>query len=232
MDKVFVRKAMAAAWAWDGLLPTPLVGVREPLPMKSIESPDASITTSDEDADCARRACGGDSAAFDLLIARYAPRMYTHIYRMIGHREEAEDLVQETFLRAYRYLGSYDPSRSFRTWIYAIATNVSFNAIRSRKRGGLAFSLDDDERENSWQEPAATLADGRELADRRDLNTQITAAVRRLPAQSAALVHMHYFEGMAIRDAAEACGISEAAAKVALHRARRKLREWLVDREP
>ena len=235
MDKVLVRKAMEAAWAWDDLLAAPIVGAPAAnwrtialLQMNASDSPGRDKQLEDDEADCVRRARGGDSKAFDTLIARYAPRLYTHIYRMVGQREEAEDLVQETFLRAYRYFASYDRARPFRTWIYAIATNTALNAIRARKRGGTAVSLDDEDREGASPERAAIGPDARESAAIGDLNAQLAAAVRRLPALPAALVHMHYFEGMAIREAAEACGMTEATAKVALHRARKRLREWLV----
>ncbi|MBI5092707.1 MAG: sigma-70 family RNA polymerase sigma factor [Candidatus Hydrogenedentes bacterium] len=176
--------------------------------------------------DCVLQARQGDPAAFGRLVNHYAPRIYAHLYRLVGNREEAEDLAQESFLRAFRALDRFDAARPFRTWLYTIATNAGLNALRSRRRRGEsvplddAFSLSDAKIEEAWQ-----------ALEREERAEHVARAIEKLPARSALLVHLHYREEMSLREAGEIVGMSEGAAKVALLRARRSLREWLVEGE-
>lgn len=176
--------------------------------------------------ECVVRTRGGDSTAFGRLVEHYAPRIYSHLYRIVGSREEAEDLAQETFLRVFRYLDRYDTSRPFKTWLYTIATNTAFNALRSRRRRGQPVALDDglSVAGPASQEPGRKV----ERNERLDI---VARAVGRLPPRSAALVQLYYREDLSMREAAEVVGMTEGAAKVALLRARRTLRQWLVEED-
>lgn len=180
------------------------------------------------ESECAARALAGECGAFDRLVDAYTARVYTHVYRMVRSREEAEDVVQETFLRAYRGLDRYDRARPFRNWLYAIATNLALNALRARQRRGEWAPLDFDEAPMTFG-PRAD--DARDAVARSDRAERLGRAVAQLPAQPAALVHLHYMEGMTVREAAETLAMTEDAAKVALHRARKRLRELLGDAE-
>lgn len=180
------------------------------------------------ETDCVARALDGDTTAFGKLVDEYSARIFTHLYRLVGNREEAEDLAQESFLRAYRFLARYDRSKPFRNWLYTIATNVAMNALRARRRRGWSVSLDAESTEGLI---AADTKDARQHLAHREQETRVADAVGRLPAQSASLVHLHYHEGMSIREAADIVGVSEGAAKVALHRARKSLRIWLIESE-
>ncbi len=175
----------------------------------------------------AMQAQGGDDSAYEALVERYSVRIFTHVLRMVKSREEAEDITQEVFVKAFRALAQYDVSRPFRSWLYAIATNAALNALRTARRRGVSIALDDDDR--AAHDAMVASDDGHGIIARRERALRVTDAVKELPPRSAALVHLHYFEGMSIREAAETVGLSEGAAKVALHRARRDLRERLVD---
>ncbi|MBI2432985.1 MAG: RNA polymerase sigma factor [Candidatus Hydrogenedentes bacterium] len=180
-----------------------------------------------EDAGDAALACAvqtGEGHAFDVLAERYAARIYQHLYRIVGHRQEAEDLTQESFLKAFRAIQQYDASREFRSWLYAIATNTGRNALRARGRRGPMVSLDGEEN----FVPAGTENDTSDAQLRADRQAQLAEAMGRLPEHAAALVDLHYREGMSLREAAAVLGTTEGAAKVALHRARRQLRAWLI----
>ena len=83
---------------------------------------------------------GGTSRAFDLLVERYQSRLLNFVYRTVGDRERAEDLVQEVFVRVYRHLARFDRSKKFSTWIYTIASNLAKNELRNRARNPLAVS--------------------------------------------------------------------------------------------
>src|SRR5215831_19940684 len=76
----------------------------------------------------------GDQNAFDELVARYWSRVFGHLYRRLGDRQEAEDLTQDVFLRLYRYRLRYRPRAKFITWLFFITQNVARNAVRSRRR--------------------------------------------------------------------------------------------------
>ena len=76
----------------------------------------------------------GDSGAFRVLVERHSRNLFRLAYRMTGHQQDAEDVVQETFLRAYRQLSKFDDRASFGTWLYRIAANCSLDLIRARKR--------------------------------------------------------------------------------------------------
>ncbi len=188
------------------------------------------------DRECIVRIRSGETERFGTLLERDAPRIYTHLFRLVRNREEAEDLTQETFSRAYQFLARLDAERPFRNWLYTIATNVGLNALRAQRRRGSRIGFADDADDAAVRrasgaicEPVAPGEDPLQRAARNDLARGIVAAVRRLPPRSAMLVHLHYYEGLPVREAAEIAGMTESAAKVALHRARRKLREWLVD---
>jgi RNA polymerase sigma-70 factor, ECF subfamily len=180
----------------------------------------------------AERARAGDESAFARLVDAYAGRIHAHVWRFVRCREDADDLTQETFLRAYRALSRFDPGRPFGTWLYTIATNVSLNALRTRGRRLRPVSLDarDDDGPPS-NEPRSALPDGREAAHRAEQQAMIAAAVDQLDAKSAALVRLYYQEEIPLREAGEIMGLSESAAKVALHRARKRLRLILTGEE-
>jgi RNA polymerase sigma-70 factor (ECF subfamily) len=174
----------------------------------------------DEQA-CVNRARRNDGDAFAMLVDHYMPRIYAHLYRMLGNREDAEDVAQETFVRAYAHLDRYDPARPFRNWIYTIASNLARNHLRKRSAAGQGVPLDEARAE------AGTTPDY--AAATREQSDRINAALDRLTPNAAVLVQLHYREGFTIGEAADILGMTENAAKVALHRARKQLRNLLVE---
>src|SRR5689334_24371808 len=86
------------------------------------------------DRACVAQARAGDADAFRVLVERHSRSLFRLAYRMTGNQSDAEDVVQESFLRAYRQLGKFDDRASFGTWLYRIATNCSLDLVRGRKR--------------------------------------------------------------------------------------------------
>src|SRR3982075_3508076 len=82
---------------------------------------------------------GGEERAFSELVTRYQTRLLNFVYRTIGDREKAEDLVQEVFIRVYRHLHRFDRSKKFSTWVYTIASNLAKNQLRNRSRNPLVL---------------------------------------------------------------------------------------------
>src|ERR1700694_3898473 len=92
-----------------------------------------------DDAEIVTSFLGGEERAFQELVERYQTRLLNFIYRTIGDREKAEDLVQEVFIRVYRHLHRFDRSKKFSTWAYTIASNLAKNELRKRSRHPLAL---------------------------------------------------------------------------------------------
>src|SRR5439155_18094955 len=96
----------------------------------------------EDDETLVSRVQRGDSTAFDVLIERYKERLYATVYHMTSNHEDANDLVQETFIKAYKSIGSFKRESSFYTWVYRIAVNRTINHLKRRKNR-YHFSLDD-----------------------------------------------------------------------------------------
>lgn len=175
------------------------------------------------DQEIAQRTLAGERQAFERLVTRYERPIYVHLLRMMGRSEDAEDLTQETFLKALRGLAGYDPGQPFRAWLYRIATNTAISAMR--RRGPVVISLDGDGEGG----PPLEVADPRgespvEKLGREEMAAQLEAAVAALPAEGAALINLRYREGMSFEEIAGVLGRKPGAIAVALHRLRRRLR--------
>ncbi len=181
------------------------------------------------DAEWVRRVQRGEQAAFDAIVRRYGNAIYRHLYRLMLNREDAEDVAQETFIRAFRYLDRLEDGQSLRAWLYTIATRVGLNAIRSQQRRGKGANISYNalvETSGEIEEPS-----GRNAHRGTELRDEVESVLAKLPPRSALLMQLHYTEGFPIREAAEIVGMSAAAAKVALCRARKELRERLCEED-
>jgi len=169
---------------------------------------------------CITQLAQGNPEGFNRLAEEYSARIYTHLYRMVRNREEAEDLTQETFILAYRKINQYDQNRPFRNWLYTIATNAGRNAFRTKGRRIPSVQG------NTALEGTVT-ADVAKTAERSELKDRLASVVNELPEPLPTLIQLYYQEGFTVREAAEVLGMKESAAKVALHRARKTLRTKL-----
>lgn len=176
------------------------------------------------EADWVRRARAGDDAAFAQLVETYQTPIYNLCYRMLGEAGEAEDAAQETFLRAYSQLGSYDPGRSFKTWLFAIANHHCIDRLRKRRLTWL--SIDDD------LPPHPALQDHapgpEEASVRREQSEMLQALLARLAPDDRAVVSMRYWHDLSYEEIAEATQTTVSAVKSRLHRARGSLGEMLA----
>jgi len=175
-----------------------------------------------------------DSAgAFEELMLRYQNRLVMVLMHLVGHRDQAEDLAQEVFLRVYRSRKSYVPGAKFSTWLFTIANNVAANALRSKNRrrevslatrdsGPLGASpIEAMVEASSGQMPARQL----DKAEMRDI---VQAALGSLNERQRLAVLLSKFEEMSYADIAEAMEMSPQAIKSLLSRARVNLREVLA----
>lgn len=180
------------------------------------------------DAELVRRAQGGDTEAFEALVRRHQARIRGMLYHMTGHREDAEDLTQAAFLRAYRALRRFQGQSSFYTWLYRIAVNLALNFIKQRKRraGASTLSLDDidtaAERDPDYLERA-----GRHTPDQSahwsEVQRRIHEALGTLTEKHRAVVVMHDLQGLPHDEVARILRIPTATVRTRLFYARKQL---------
>ncbi len=177
------------------------------------------------DAVLVQRTLKGDLDAYDVLVRRYQRQVYNLAYRMLGNAEDAGDLVQETFLRAYNALSSFRQDASFLTWLYKITSNLCIDQMRARKSKG-ALSLDVELEEG--REPTADRTQGPEESVVRGAIADIVdREVMNLPEKYRIVVLMRHLQGMSIEEIANKLNLPSGTVKTHLFRARDMLRERL-----
>ena len=170
------------------------------------------------------RAQEGDAEAFRTLVEEHSRQMFRLAYRMTGNEHDAEDVVQETFLRAYSKLGRYDSRAQFSSWLYRIATNYAIDLLRRRKRW-LSSEIDPVECEM----PLEAETPGPEQSTYgSEIRAQVEQALAELsPRERVAFVLRHY-EGCSIEEIGQVLGTRTNATKNHVFRAVRKLRRKLA----
>src|SRR3982750_1585300 len=123
----------ARRWNNDAAGPTVSLSVSANVPVEPADTPER-LAAAERDGALVLRARDGDQGAFDVLVRTYMQQAFRVAYRVVGHREDAEDLVQEAFLAAYRYLDSFEVGRPFGPWLLRIVLNRGANLRRSRAR--------------------------------------------------------------------------------------------------
>src|SRR6188474_221396 len=166
---------------------------------------------------------GGEERAFSELVTRYQTRLLNFVYRTIGDREKAEDLVQEVFVRVYRHIHRFDRSRKFSTWIYTIASNLAKNELRNRSRNPLVLfqtirrNWEDDDRPLQFEDPASRPDD---LYRKRHLREVVEDAVEKLPPHHRNVFVLRELEGKSYEEIAEITSCNLGTVKSRLNRAR------------
>jgi RNA polymerase sigma-70 factor (ECF subfamily) len=161
----------------------------------------------------------GDPAAFEEVVRATYRQVYTQAFRLVGDRQEAEDVSQDAYLRVYRGLAGFREEAQFETWLYRIVANAAMNHLRKRSRFGDLLG-EEDERldQESTERPAE------EVIDREALTTALAS----LPDQTRSVVVLKDVYGLSCQEIGTLVGASEGAVKVRLHRARMRLRDLLA----
>jgi RNA polymerase sigma-70 factor (ECF subfamily) len=175
-----------------------------------------------DDAGLVRRTLDGDGAAFDALVRRYMRPALAVAWEFTTTLEDAEDVVQDAFLRTLRALGTYDARRPFPAWFFTIVRNVARNAAAARTvRDGRRTDLEAAEARDAPHPPAHDAAERAELLD------HLERAMDGLPPMQRACFRLCGAEGFSAAEVATMLGISESTVRVHTHRARRTLRSAL-----
>ncbi|WP_420461505.1 sigma-70 family RNA polymerase sigma factor [Candidatus Palauibacter sp.] len=178
-----------------------------------------------EDAELVTHYLNGQRFAFTEIADRYQDRLLNFIYRTIGDRDRAEDLVQETFVRVYRHLHRFDPTRKFSTWIYTIASNLAKNELRNRARNPLVLfhsikrNWEADHRPLEFEDNAYRPDD---LFRKRRVREQVESAVTELPEHHRVVFVLRELEGKTYEEISEITGVTLGTVKSRLNRARNK----------
>jgi RNA polymerase sigma-70 factor, ECF subfamily len=180
----------------------------------------------DTDAAALARAIAGDAEGFGLLVERHSRSVFRLAYRLTGNEQDAEDVVQETFLRAYKQLKNFEFRASFGTWLYRIAANYSLDLIRSRKRHQVERPPADEETDVMASIPATEPGPER-VAYSGQLERRIGSALAALSEQERTAFVLRHFEGFSIEEISATLGLGASAAKHSIFRAVQKLRRAL-----
>jgi RNA polymerase sigma-70 factor (ECF subfamily) len=179
------------------------------------------------DDDVVRRVLGGDIASFELIMRRYNQRLFRVARGIVGDDGEAEDVVQEAYLRAFEHLAQFEGRSRFSTWLTRIAVHEASARLRRRRRLRV---VDLHEAEALTAADATLLDEAGEQAGMRELGDVLRQAVDELPPDSRTVFTLRLVEGLSTDEVAECLGLSAENVKVRLHRARSRLRQKIEQR--
>src|SRR5438552_10038955 len=180
-----------------------------------------------DDVALVERVRGGDVAAFEPLVEKYRQRVYRLAYNVLRNSEDAYDVAQEAFIKAYQALPSFRGQSAFYTWLFRIAMNVAHDKARQRGAQGRAFGTE-RVTEEEWER---TMPDPGEEPDaaavRAEERTRITRALEALPEHHRAIIMLSDLEGLSYREIADVLNIPMGTVMSRLHHARKRLKAAL-----
>ena len=182
------------------------------------------------DRELAEAARDGDANAFGVLVRRHQRRVFRLAVHLLRNAAEAEDVTQETFVRAYRALARFDGRSEPFTWIYRIAVNLSLNAIRARRPARRATPLDDPRIEGLLVDRRSHQADPAHMTADRQLALALCDGIDGLSETLRTTLVLVSIDGLSHAEAAEVLGCPEGTVAWRVHEARKKLRAYLEER--
>lgn len=184
------------------------------------EQPDTELVTLTQ---------GGDTRAFDELVARYRDKVYRLSFKILRHEEDAAEALQDTFLSAFRGLPKFKSESTFSTWLYRIATNASLMKYRKRRAGHVSY--EQSQSTNPDAEPLQIESDWSARPEQELLDSEtrevLSVEIDRLPDDLRTVFVLRDIQEQSNLDVANELGLSVAAVKSRLHRARIRLRDRL-----
>ena len=178
------------------------------------------------DSELVQKCQAGEMDAFQELVSRYHQKIYVVIVGLLRNREDALEVAQETFFRAYRKINSFQGGSSFYTWLYRIAVNLAIDSKRRQKRTPLDFrdAMDGllEEQNEVAKDPFLDVHD-------RELREKLVAAINDLTPEHKAVIMLRTVQGLSYKDISQILGCSEGTVMSRLHYARKKLQEKLSD---
>jgi len=177
-----------------------------------------AIQLSDEEL--ASKATAGSQTSFEELVYRYSPRLFHFLRHKVNTDQDIEDLIQETFLKAFRNIDRYDPDWKFSTWLYTIAVRLSISDYRSKKAKDPSFV------------PIPTSPEPEEIVIQKEESQNIWILARTLKKEQYEALWLRYAEDMSIKEIAKVMKKTQIYTRVLLHRARLNLAKRFSQPEP
>lgn len=180
--------------------------------------------------DIVRRACARDAAALAELVDRYSDRVFGLLFRLTGSRDAAEDLMQETFLRVVRTIADYEHTGRFEPWLFRIAANLARDALRTRRRRGVAGDLDEAAPDATPVHRAGReeASDPRDVLAEREQRERLVEWLGRLSRPDREILLLRHYAELSFREIAELLEIPLGTALARAHRALKRLRAAVV----
>ena len=182
------------------------------------------------DRELVEKAKAGDQSAFEQLVLDNQNKVYALALRLVNDREEAADLAQEAFVKAWQGLASFQGESSFSTWMYRLTTNVCIDHLRRQKRReGVepAVSLDDEN--SGWAEPADRASDPQQVLEQSERGQALARGLAKLPDWQRRVLVLRELSGLSYQEIGEALDIDLGTVKSRIARARLNLRKILLE---
>ncbi len=194
-------------------------------------------TSVPSDQALAAQAAAGRQSAFRELLSRYEKPVFALVYRMVRDRALAEDLAQETFIRAFSAIGSYNPRYKFSSWIFKIANNLTIDHLRRKRLDtvsihGAPHAVTEDEQARTSLDLESPDERPDTYVENRELGSEIEAAIGQLRPEYKSVTILRHVEGYSYKEIAEIMELPLGTVKTYIHRARLELQEALSHLDP
>ena len=184
--------------------------------------------TREEEYAVIRRVCAGDTDAFEALVTAYQKQVYNLALRTVGNEEDAADMTQEAFLRAYRSLGSFRGDSKFSVWLYRLTTNICIDFLRSRgRRPTVSLTAADEDEEPQELDVADDRFDPVQSLERAELRRAGQRGLASLPEDYRRILMLRELSGLSYAEIGQVLRLEEGTVKSRLFRARKKLCDFL-----
>ena len=186
--------------------------------------------TREQEAAIVRKVLGGDANAFETLVLEYEKNVYNIALRMTGNSEDAADMTQEAFIKAYNSLQSFRGDSKFSVWLYRIVSNVCLDFLRSKnRRPTVSLSVEDDDGEDAQLDVADESQSPELLLDRKLTRDSVRRGLDSLPPDYRQILLLREIQGLSYDEIAQALSLEVGTVKSRIFRARKRLCNFLID---
>ena len=186
--------------------------------------------TREQEAAIVRKVLGGDANAFETLVLEYEKNVYNIALRMTGNSEDAADMTQEAYIKAYNSLQSFRGDSKFSVWLYRIVSNVCLDFLRSKnRRPTVSLSVEDDDGEDAQLDVADESQSPELLLDRKLTRDSVRRGLDSLPPDYRQILLLREIQGLSYDEIAQALSLEVGTVKSRIFRARKRLCTFLID---